>query len=120
MLLFERQLPLEEGHPIRFQHDDFHPGNLLVYGALMRRRFISIVTTGENLYALYSALIMLGRPAFVRYRTITRISKASYRFAQKLGKDIYLSMRLTANDSSIKAGRGPAFYCHKFKVTHSA
>ncbi|MCZ8517737.1 aminoglycoside phosphotransferase family protein [Paenibacillus filicis] len=26
------QLPLLEGRPNRFQHDDFHPGNLLVHG----------------------------------------------------------------------------------------
>ncbi|MBW7452479.1 phosphotransferase family protein [Paenibacillus sepulcri] len=28
----EEQLPLLEGRPNRFQHDDFHPGNLLVHG----------------------------------------------------------------------------------------
>jgi aminoglycoside phosphotransferase (APT) family kinase protein len=29
----EGQLPLVEGRPNRFQHDDFHPGNLLVHGS---------------------------------------------------------------------------------------
>jgi len=29
----EKQLPLMEGRPNRFQHDDFHPGNLLVHGS---------------------------------------------------------------------------------------
>ncbi|WP_274363767.1 phosphotransferase family protein [Paenibacillus thermotolerans] len=28
----EEKLPLLEGRPNRFQHDDFHPGNLLVHG----------------------------------------------------------------------------------------
>nr|WP_262685194.1 aminoglycoside phosphotransferase family protein [Paenibacillus sp. WQ 127069] len=32
MLIFtNRHLPLIEGRPNRFQHDDFHPGNLLVH-----------------------------------------------------------------------------------------
>jgi aminoglycoside phosphotransferase (APT) family kinase protein len=29
----KEQLPLLEGRPNRFQHDDFHPGNLLVHGS---------------------------------------------------------------------------------------
>lgn len=32
----EGQLPLLEGRPNRFQHDDFHPGNLLVQGSSYR------------------------------------------------------------------------------------